>query len=695
MRLARRQQRVRQVSTGRASFAAGRDRARAGASSRAFRAIVAHAGVLSGALLLVGCALVPASLRTSPGGDVAAQDIELRGNEALSTDELELYLRSLGAAQLGFDPAADAAAILAEAYRRRGFFSATIERIDAQGPADADGDDASAGERELPSDRTDLASTDTSAGGGQARQRVVLQIDEGPVSRVTARTLQLVGHGAGADGALDSGDFASSLLAGLPCAEGDAFEIAAYEQAKQELMRRLHDQGYLAAVLAGGADVDPTSASVRIAWRLEPGPVVLRGRTQIEGLVNVTPQTIEREIGAPTGTPISDAWLAETQRRLASLGWFRSVTVRAAPPEPGSATIRAASGGDDVGAAPIDTAVWPIAIRVEERPARSVEAAVGYGTEDRIRVRAGWEHRHLLGTGRALRLSARYSSLRSGVEAGIIWPHIQETDWRSELSVRAFRETLGAFDASRFEARAELVRELSATTRLRLGHRYEISRTSDVSPLAGAVLDDPEERIAQSSVFTRVEYNALDDLIEPARGQSLRLSTDLASVALGSDDSYVRSEMELRMFRPWASTVLAGRLRLGTTVPFGASQEDEIPLTERFFAGGGDSVRGFEYQQLGPLDASDEPLGGTSVFVANLELRAPIYSRLGGVVFLDAGQVDLEPLRLRVSDIRYAAGVGLRLSTPIGPLRLDVAHLLNRPRDLDPVRIHLSVGHSF
>lgn len=603
--------------------------------------------------------------------------MELRGNLALTEEELRIYLRASSATQPGVDVAADAIDLLRDAYRRRGYFTPTIQPVSPSAP--------------------------------EPGAALVLEIDAGPLARVSEREVLLEAPVRRAPGLESTGAPPSSsdaanpwldeLLSGLPCAPGEPFEIAAYERAKQMLLDRLREGGYLAASLGGGADVDVATASVRIAWALRPGPMVLRGASQVDGLVNVTQATIARELEGVDGTPLSARWLEQTQERLTALGWFRSVTVRAGPPDGIELASAGATPAGEMKVAPrlagaaVET--WPVAIRVEERPARSVEAALGYGTDDRVRIRAAWQHRHLLGTGRALRIGARYSSLRSGLEASLVWPHVAESAWQSELTIGTRRETLGAFNASRLEARAELSRGVGPRMRVRLGHRFERSRTSDVSPVADAVLDDPEERVVLSAAFARLDYTSVDTPIEPQRGAILRLSTDLAAAVFGSDDSYLRSEMDVRLFHPWRSFVVAGRLHLGTTVPLGASRENEVPLTERFFAGGGDSVRGFEYQQLGPLDTTDEPLGGTSLFVTSLELRAPLAGRVGGVLFLDAGQVDLEPVRLRLSEIRYAAGVGLRIGTPIGPLRLDVAHLLNRPRNFDPVRLHLSVGHSF
>jgi outer membrane translocation and assembly module TamA len=116
---------------------------------------------------------------------------------------------------------------------------------------------------------------------------------------------------------------------------------------------------------------------------------------------------------------------------------------------------------------------------------------------------------------------------------------------------------------------------------------------------------------------------------------------------------------------------------------------------KRLYSGGSTSVRGFEYQKLGPLDADGDPLGGLSSAVASVELRFPIWRRLRGVGFFDAGVVDLKPFRYPIDEIQTAAGPGIRLVTPIGSLRLDVGFPIDRGPDQDLYQIHLSVGHTF
>jgi len=120
-----------------------------------------------------------------------------------------------------------------------------------------------------------------------------------------------------------------------------------------------------------------------------------------------------------------------------------------------------------------------------------------------------------------------------------------------------------------------------------------------------------------------------------------------------------------------------------------------VPVYKKFFLGGGDSVRGYAERHLGPMDAQGNPTGGNVMTGANAELRFPIFRQLGGAVFLDGGQTSPDWSRAQPAAWRYGAGSGIRLKTPVGPLRLDLGYKLNpAPGDRSLWRLHLSLGEA-
>jgi outer membrane translocation and assembly module TamA len=140
--------------------------------------------------------------------------------------------------------------------------------------------------------------------------------------------------------------------------------------------------------------------------------------------------------------------------------------------------------------------------------------------------------------------------------------------------------------------------------------------------------------------------------------------------------------------------VLALGLRLGLATPFGDTTD--LPIEERFFAGGATTVRGYRERRLGPLDAKGNPVGGNALVVLNVEWRFPVWRWLGGAIFFDTGAVTARVSDLSIDELRSGVGAGIRLTTPVGPLRLDVGYPLDRvPRQSQTPRIYVTVGYPF
>ena len=123
--------------------------------------------------------------------------------------------------------------------------------------------------------------------------------------------------------------------------------------------------------------------------------------------------------------------------------------------------------------------------------------------------------------------------------------------------------------------------------------------------------------------------------------------------------------------------------------------DKNFPLFERFFAGGEKSVRGYGRRRLGPLTASDDPLGGLSLVEGSIELRRPIWKELTGAVFLDFGQVSRKAYDLPLGDLQFSSGFGIAYSTPVGPVRFDIGFPFKPPRGDRAWQIHFSIGAYF
>jgi outer membrane protein insertion porin family/translocation and assembly module TamA len=397
---------------------------------------------------------------------------------------------------------------------------------------------------------------------------------------------------------------------------------------------------------------------------------------RVEGLDRVEEEVVTRELAFERGEPYALEAQETTQDALFDLGLFRSVRITPDPPaeaEPDDGELE-----------------WPMVVTVEERKPRTLRIGVGYGTEERFRVRVEWRHRNFLGDARLLDVRAQYNALVSGLNARVTQPHFLLHDTRLEVEGYVRYETVPAYDALRASPGFMLYHDLDERWTLRTGYLFEFAdvlEAHDVSELEG------DTRIG--TLRTGLRRSTLDDELEPTRGTWLDLSLEPSLRVLGSEESWLTLGGEVRGFLPLGIAVLALRLRAGVIDPIAGSDRIDVPVFKRFYSGGSTSVRGFPYQELGPEDASGDPLGGLSIAEGSFEVRFPLFWRLRGVGFVDAGLLDLAPYTLPLHDLRYSAGPGLRLQTAVGSIRLDVGFPLDREPGEDRFRIHLAVGHAF
>lgn len=589
------------------------------------------------------------------GREPVVRSLEWEGVSALSTGELESYIFTEAPSWKPWvdDPPFSRATLeddedrVAALYRRRGYYEAGVR-------AEVDWDEA----------RESVA--------------ITFFVEEGEPVRVTERRIDIPTPAGPAPELLDD----------LPLEEGDVFTVPDYRAAKEELLARLSNRGFPRASIHGGAEVSVATQTARVDWDVQLGPLVRFGSVRIEGLQQVDEHLIRRGIAFEEGERFSLDALAETRRAVQDVGLFRHILIE---PRPAQAT----GAGDEAPPGAEKTETWPVDVQVDERPPRSVRIGVGWGTEDQLRAQVSWQHRNFLGGARRLELSARYSSLLLAFDTSFEqpWFLVPEMLLRSAASLR--RETFPAYDADRLIGEIGVQRPFGEVWSGRAGYRIERNDIEGVSLETRQVLEEPEGTVTLSFFELGVRRDTTDDLFSPEHGTWLDLSLEPAFRAIGSDVGYLKMVAEARGFEPLGPGVLAGRLRIGTIDPLGGDSADAIPLVKRFYSGGSNSVRGFEFQKLGPLDEDEDPIGGTSLLEASLEWRFPIYKKLGGVAFTDAGQVALEPYTWRVDDLFYSAGLGARYGTPIGPIRVDFGYILNAPDELEPWRFHISVGHTF
>ena len=448
---------------------------------------------------------------------------------------------------------------------------------------------------------------------------------------------------------------------------------------------------YEVKVDAAGNPDAARGGRVPVRVTVSPGAVFYFDGTTVTGLERLRPSYVTKRFSKLSGKRYDPEVLDEKFREMMKSGLFNVLQIK--PTVVGGNTLH-------------------LQIAAEEAKSKEFGFSLGYGTYAGLIVGASWRDRNLFGYGRPLTTSAEYSS--RGYKGEILWedPYLFDTD-------NALKARLSA-----------LTFEFDGYTKFELGGRIDLSRRLTKQYEVGAVILARHVEITEADIDPRFlgrtsyQVNSLgytqrldlrtNPLVNP-RGLVFDNTFDYAAEAFGSQIEFVRSTARLSYYLPFApekkvvdmnpdadedasgfqrwlrrSSVAAG-VRVGLIQELGGT---EIPIDERFFNGGGTTVRSFAERDLGPKDRGD-PIGGEFFSVFNVEYTFPIWGELMGAVFVDAGNLIGNASDAGFSDLRYAIGVGIRYALPIGPLRLDYGVNPSPRDDEDFGAFHFSFGFAF
>jgi len=496
----------------------------------------------------------------------------------------------------------------------------------------------------------------------------VVYVEEGEPVRVARVDVTLAGE------PLPPAD-RENLLAHLPLKEGDVFTEDRYASAYTTLRTYYREHGYARVEVTRTASVDVARARAIATFRVTSGPPSVFGDTRITGTEHVTRGVIRREVAWDRDDPFRQSKIDRTRERLIGLNLFRTVRI---DEEPGP-----------------DRRV-DLHVHVTEAPPHEVRVGLGYDTEEQVRGLASWRDYSFLGGARQLGFTARISLIRRTLAADFLQPHFPGASNRTRLLFAEDQENEDSYDLDRSRLTPRF--EWQATDRI-TGFAFYRAEYDSLSNVRSAVRAYRPGIAPANSILSGfgvgADWNATDNLLDPTRGWVGSATVEPVGGPLGGDVSLVRVVTQGRLYQPLAGNLLgAGRVRVGAADPVWGARE--IPLFERFYAGGIDSVRGYARRRVGPeAGPNDRPVGGRSLVESSLELRHPVTERVAGAVFLDGGYVSPTSFSFPVGHLRYGSGFGALVRSPIGPLRFDLGFPV-QPRSSDQRwQIHVSLGASF
>lgn len=490
--------------------------------------------------------------------------------------------------------------------------------------------------------------------------RLVFTVEPGPRYRFGALAVEAEGAAA---------DYRPPTPAELGLVGGEPATAQKVIDADAELLRRARKAGHpLARAGQRRAVVDHGSRTMDVTLRIAPGPVATLGEITFEGAEGIDPRFLRRRLRIRPGSPYDPDALEEAREDLIDSNLFSTV-------RPVEATALDGEGR------------LPVAFEVTQRKHRSIGAGVGYRTDEGPNTNLFWESRNWLGGGERLRFELELSPIRQAALASFRNPEFLARGQNLLVDGSTKHEDTDAFTTTSVGAGIGLeryfTRKLIGT--LGLAYRY-------------ADIEEPDEAttVGLASIPATLDWDFTDNRLDATRGGLLLVQvapfvdtlepTHRFLKARATHSRYVTLLAERRL-------VLAVRGSLGSIV---GVARNEVPADERFYAGGGGSIRGIGFQLAGPLDDDDKPLGGKSILELNGELRLRVTETIGAVAFLDAGTVYEESYPDFSEALRFGAGIGLRYLTPVGPLRLDVGVPLSRRADVDdPFQIYISIGQAF
>lgn len=367
----------------------------------------------------------------------------------------------------------------------------------------------------------------------------------------------------------------------------------------------------------------------------------------------------------------------DLRQALVATGLFSSI---AAEPQP-----TGESAGDD-------TEYVTMLVTQQAGPPRTIAASAGYGTGQGIRIEGSWTHRNLLPPEGALTFRGVIGTQEQGLGATLRRSNAGRRDRTFELSTEITRSNYDAFNAITGRIGARVSYDSTPIWQKKFTYAYGAeliaTREDDYDFAKGERSYDFYTILGLTG---QVGMDRTDSLLDPAKGFRITTLIQPEGSLAGRFSPYARLRTDISGYYPVTdSIVLAARLRIGSIV--GAARGRLAP-SRRFYAGGGGSVRGFGYQELGPKDPNNDPIGGRSVGEAAFEARYR-FGNFGVVGFVDAGQV-YRSSAPTFDNLRFGAGIGARYYTNFGPMRFDIATPINRKPGEARVSVYVSIGQAF
>ncbi|OFV82632.1 MAG: hypothetical protein A2Y78_07185 [Acidobacteria bacterium RBG_13_68_16] len=456
----------------------------------------------------------------------------------------------------------------------------------------------------------------------------------------------------------------------LQVVKGGPWSQGAEEQAATLIEAAITNAGYPDARVNGSHTCEEHSCSVTFV--AQPGERAVVGRIVVAGLAQTSPRVVETVAGLEPGEVAGPEAQLAAQRRLLALGIFQGVSIEPIPDQD--------SGGRR-----------GLVIDLTEGPTGAYAFGLGYDTERKIQVSLSWSELNLFGTGRSLTFDSRISRLESRLQLTYLEPqNLGLLGFPTSISVYRTQQVFTSFQVTQRGFLATFGDQLKRPWRPLLRFNYQIVENNAPDEVLSD-LERSQKNLHIASLTPSLTWDTRNDILVPTSGSYASVEWQHAFKLIKGDAEFDLLNLSFSTYQPVAGGVLAFSLRGGAIGPRNPKPDQpdnlQVPVNVRFYAGGRATHRAFPIDLLGipnetlgcttlPDMTCKEPVsvvavGGSGQLITNLEWRFPIFSVLGGTMFVDGGNVWPAWRAIRVGQMRWGGGIGLRVDTPVGPIRLE------------------------
>jgi outer membrane protein insertion porin family len=480
----------------------------------------------------------------------------------------------------------------------------------------------------------------------------------------------------------------SELINILTLKEAAKYNEIDIGDARYKILSLYYQIGYKDAEVDIDSVIDGDAAF--ITFHIKENEHYVFGKVMIRGNEQTKNKIIRREIIFQEGEPYNYQSILKTKQQLYKLGLFTEVSI-----EP----LETAFVPEDINETGV-LRTQDLLIDLKEGKPGAVEVGLGYGDYEQYRGFFDVSYRNLGGYNRTIGFRTELSEIKKRfiLQFREPWflndPSLRLKVFLTKDDTRSVNldteDVLYKVDKISFLAGVE--KEITERLKAALNYEYSLIETTDVKE--GVILSREDTgTLGISSISPSLFYNTTDNPFNPTSGSLNAITLKFASDFLFSESEFIKAVLRSSWyFRLRKGLIFAFSLRGGASHGFGES--DELPIIERFFLGGRTTVRGYTQDTLGPKGEGDNPTGGNVFGLINAELRISLGKGFGLVAFVDGGNVWTRFNDIG-SELRYTAGTGLRYNTPVGPIRVDYGHKLNKEEGETSGEVHFSLGHAF